>query len=298
VTTAVRTQKCERVSLVAAATTDPALPGLDRIGTRLACGIREVLGSAGASASVTSAGMKTMRFSDWTATLPPSVAVARYRIDGLKGGMLMALPTGLVAAMVDLFYGGSGNVDGARTEFGAAETRFFARVALRLAEAVAAAWADVLVIAPVVVGHETVAGDVAFGKSADQVIVQRFALAGGPSGECAIELIMALAAIRSVAGLQENADAERPDLDPVWAERMSEAVMQARLPVRTVIARPTVSLQRLLSLAPGDIIPVCLPARVPLTVAGRLLAHGTIGEANGRAAFKIDLLENGAVCND
>ena len=51
-------------------------------------------------------------------------------------------------------------------------------------------------------------------------------------------------------------------------------------------------------LAPGDFIPVCLPTRVPVTVAGRLLAHGTIGEANGRAAIKIDKLEHGAVFDD
>jgi flagellar motor switch protein FliM len=58
-----------------------------------------------------------------------------------------------------------------------------------------------------------------------------------------------------------------------------------------VLARPELSLARLMALQPGDIIPVALAEQVPMIVAGRVLAFGNIGENNGRAALRIDRIE-------
>ncbi len=69
--------------------------------------------------------------------------------------------------------------------------------------------------------------------------------------------------------------------------------MDVRFPVRTVLSRPDVALDRLLSLAPGDVIPVLLPAFVPLSVGGRVIGHGTIGEENGRAAIRLERMDGG-----
>ena len=49
-----------------------------------------------------------------------------------------------------------------------------------------------------------------------------------------------------------------------------------------------------LTLQPGDIIPVCLPNLVPVTVAGRVFARGSVGESNGRTAIKIERIEEGS----
>ena len=54
-------------------------------------------------------------------------------------------------------------------------------------------------------------------------------------------------------------------------------------------------LGRLLNLKAGDVIPICLPSHIPVTVAGRLFAQGTVGEANGRAAICIEKIEQGSL---
>ena len=54
-----------------------------------------------------------------------------------------------------------------------------------------------------------------------------------------------------------------------------------------------ISLVKLLSLEVGDIIPITMPRQVPVTVAGRKFALGSIGEANGNAAIMIDQIEKG-----
>ena len=43
----------------------------------------------------------------------------------------------------------------------------------------------------------------------------------------------------------------------------------------------------------GDIIPLTMPRHVPVTVAGRSFAVGSIGEANGNAAIMIEHIEKG-----
>lgn len=283
------------VQLGATAATRPDLPGLERTGAKLARGLTAACAALGGASKIGSIEIRIITFAEWKAAQLPVVAVARFRDRAIKGGFLLSVPTALIASLVDVFYGGDGAVEGTTRPFCAAERRLFDRFAKGAGEALAAGWADVTPLAPALTASSFAAEDVALGKPGDVIVNQRFTLADpGPSGG-AIEIIYPLAALRGIAGLQGASDVAAEEIDPLWRMRLSDAVKQARLPVRTVIARPTVALSRLIALAPGDFIPVTLPARVPLTVAGRLLAHGTIGEANGRAAIMIDKLEQGAL---
>jgi flagellar motor switch protein FliM len=72
---------------------------------------------------------------------------------------------------------------------------------------------------------------------------------------------------------------------------MCSALGEVRLQARSVLARPTVSVSELLDLKPGDVIPISLPAIVPLLVSGRQIALGKMGEQDGRAALKIEKVE-------
>jgi flagellar motor switch protein FliM len=285
----------ESVKLGTVAEARPDFPGLDRIGAKVARGLSAAFAASGGTSKVDGGDIRTMSFRDWKTGLPRAVAVARYRARGMKGGVLFSVPPALLATLVDLFYGGDGAIDKSRVTCGAAEQRLFDRLATATGEAVSLAWAEVQ---PLDLTHETAIfapEDLTFGKADDAVVVHRFAIDDPHAGACAAEIVYSLAALRGIAGLDGTVEAADDAPDPAWRMRLSDAVMQSRLPVRTVIARPTVPLSRLISLAPGDFIPVTLPARVPLTVAGRLLAHGTIGVANGRAAIMIDKIEPGFI---
>ena len=84
-----------------------------------------------------------------------------------------------------------------------------------------------------------------------------------------------------------------PAIDPAWTATLNSALKTVRLPVRSVLARPEISLVKLLSLEVGDIIPLTIPRNVPVTVAGRSFASGGIGESNGNAAIMIERIEEG-----
>jgi flagellar motor switch protein FliM len=86
----------------------------------------------------------------------------------------------------------------------------------------------------------------------------------------------------------------RTAADAAWTGALNSALRDVRLPVRSVLARPEISLTKLLDLQVGDIIPLTIPRHVPITIAGRNFATGSIGEANGNAAIMIEHIEEGS----
>src|SRR5690606_38665662 len=100
--------------------------------------------------------------------------------------------------------------------------------------------------------------------------------------------------LRGIAGAEPVPEArDMPTIDPVWTSTLNSALKTVRVPVRSVLARPEISLVKLLSLEVGDIIPLTIPRNVPVTVARRSFASGSIGESNGNAAIMIERIEEG-----
>ena len=81
--------------------------------------------------------------------------------------------------------------------------------------------------------------------------------------------------------------------DPLWQQRWLRNLKQIHLPLRTIVAQPTMRLPELFELKPGDVIPITPRAKPPLFVASRKFASGTLGEKNGCAAFRIEHIEQG-----
>ncbi len=286
-----RTAKTARpVQLGLPRTASPDLPGLERVATQLARAFQHALATAGCSAPVVLAASRTLPFAEWKAGLGAATAIACYRDPVIKGGFLLSMPPALIALLVDAFYGGGGDPGAAARPLAVAERRFFDRFTTSLEDGMVAAWAEAAASAPARVSTSYASDALAFGRPDQAVLVLSFGV--DRATPMTIELVYPLAALRALPGLLvASGKTEAVEIDPVWQARLEAAVLQTRLPVRTVLARPTLPLSRLLALRPGDVIPVTLPARVPVAVAGRVLAHGTIGEANGRAAIKIDAIE-------
>jgi flagellar motor switch protein FliM len=83
----------------------------------------------------------------------------------------------------------------------------------------------------------------------------------------------------------------KDEVEPEWRSGLTRAVMAVTLPVRSVLAEPTMPLGRLLELKEGDVIPIDFGPEVPVMVAKRRLGTGLVGTANGRAAVRLTSLE-------
>lgn len=77
---------------------------------------------------------------------------------------------------------------------------------------------------------------------------------------------------------------------PDWQAALAKGLCDVRLPLRSVLARPLLSVAQLCALQVGDILPIPVPRSLPLLINGVRFASGAIGDAGGQAAFRIDAL--------
>ncbi|QCB53086.1 hypothetical protein E5675_00580 [Sphingopyxis sp. PAMC25046] len=271
-----------------------AFPALEGVANQFARSLRDLIRALGAPAiQVERAGAEQMSFAEWSASATPAI-FWRYHAAPLKGPVLLAGSRSLLLQLVDIFYGGRGQLAAEREELTDAEDRFAARLGRDIGMQLAAAWRDKLALEPELDCVTADPAKLAAVRADDELFVQRFTLRGAPFDGRVILCAYPVAALRGIAG-----DELLPDMpaaggsDPVWSGALDKALRDVRMPIRSVLARPEISLVKLLALEVGDIIPLSMPRHVPVTVAGRSFAFGSIGEANGNAAIMIDHIEKG-----
>lgn len=272
-----------------------AFPALEGVANQFARSLRDLVRALGAPAiQIERAGAEQMSFAEWSAAAAPAI-FWRYHAPPLKGPVLLAGSRALLLQLVDIFYGGQGKLAAEREELTDAEERFAARLGRDIGMQLAAAWRGKLAIEPEL---DCVTGDpakLAAVRADDELFVQRFKLRGAPFEGRTLLCAYPVAALRGIAGdeLLPEVHAAGAATDPAWTGALDKALRDVRLPVRSVLARPEISLVKLLALEVGDIIPLSMPRHVPVTVAGRSFALGSIGEANGNAAIMIEHIEKG-----
>ena len=269
------------MSLLRQPQNEESFPALERVGLHFARGLKDYLATFDfGDANREPPKSHVMPFGHWQAMRGADM-LFQFRLQK-KLSVLIAVPMPILLHLVDMFYGGSGIQSGARDALTAAELRFADRMAGQFAAMLAAAWT----------GARPVFGAMALSSEAkpfctanEAVLVHDF-----PSG--GIACVYPLAALRAEVGAgEETSVAAVPDAE--WSARVNAVALSIRLPVRTIFARPEISVAKLMTLKPGDIIPLLLPQHVPITVSGRHFAQGNVGEASGRVAIKIEKMTQG-----
>ncbi len=145
-------------------------------------------------------------------------------------------------------------------------------------------WSDVTTLLPSFVSRETNAAYASLVRADELVVVQRFIITPVPAARPACRSSIRWRRCAYESQLAAKVHADHGPADSEWRARMVHALANVRLPVRSVLARPELTVADLMALKVGDVIPITLAPKVPLIVANRRLAYGTIGEQEGRAA--------------
>lgn len=272
------------------------LAGLERIGERLARQLRtEIEPYSRTKTNVQEQPIQHRRFDEWRADQRDFTSLSLYRLRPLKGGMLIAIEADFLVSLVDAFYGGRGQASvHKRTEFTASEERLLTRLSDMLIRQMTEAWGEVMPLEPVLTVRETNPAYASLARPDEAVIVQRFSVAPAHGRHGTISFVYPQATLRPIEDrLTSKVREEGRSADPEWRGRMARALEEVRLPVRSVLARPELTMAQLLQLKPGDVIPINLSAKVPLLVAASKFAEGTIGEQEGRAALLIETVGKG-----
>lgn len=210
-----------------------------------------------------------------------------------RASALVAVDSAMAALLVERGYGGvSGQAMTRRKVTGHAERHQAALIADLVLAACSDAAATAMQAVAITRGADQPDADIlaALDRAAPHHIVTLLVTTGVAEARYRVLIIMPDAVLRHAAAVAVVA-APRGDAAARWARTLSIRAGDIAMPTRSVIARPMLSVAQLMALRPGDVIPITCPRSVPLLVADRHIASGTIGERDGRVAFMIDHFE-------
>jgi flagellar motor switch protein FliM len=231
----------------------------------------------------------------WLAAQGHSMGLAFYQLPPMKGRLALRLGHDLIAALVDAFFGGSiSRATTRKTEYAPADLRLMHRIADSLVAPIGAAWGAFGSFRCLAAGLTDDPEEAKIARGDAPVLIQPFTLTFAGTTGFTIDIIYPIAMIQSAR--DEWCAAQGPEAvasDPVWRHELGGALAEVFVPVRSILARPTMSLPELANLKPGDIIPIPPAQNIPLIIGDRTFARGSLGEQNGLAAFRIDHIEKG-----
>ena len=241
------------------------------------------------SADLSVRGIELVKFGDYLHQLYVPTNLNLIKFKPLRGTGLVVFEPKLVFAVVDNFFGGDGRyptrIEG--REFTPTEMRVIQLMLKQTFADMAEAWAPVLDVECEYINSEINPHFANIVTPREYVVVSRFhvELEGG-GGEIHITLPYSmLEPIRELldAGIQSD----RVDRDETWNISMREQLMTSEVTVSSVLARRSIDLRQLTRLKVGDILPIDLPAEVPVCVEGIPVFTGRFGTAGGCNVVKI-----------
>jgi flagellar motor switch protein FliM len=245
-------------------------------------------GLLGRSAILQYDSMEAMKVADLQVSLPMPASIAVVRLKPLNGFAFISVEPALLLTLLDGFFGGTGrpNADNQAATAPAAQ-RFMALMLRSFAADVTAAWAPVAPLEMEVIKQETNPRLVQLGGPQESVIVAKFTVEfAARSGRIDWLLPESLLAPHREA-LSGETGAAPVRKQEAWAPTLTSALQDAQLDTRAVLAEAQISLRELVSLNPGDIIPIEAPQQVTLLAGEVPLYQGRFGISQGRNALKI-----------
>lgn len=220
-------------------------------------------------------------------------AFTAFGMAPLQGDAVLVIDGALIFRLVDVYFGGPGLAPNPLpAEFTATAEAMIRRVASGFADRLSGAWAELADMAFTVGRIDANPAMLSGIDLEDKVVRARFQLTIGESRPVAVDLLYPAAALKPVSAiLSSKVQTRRQPEDTAWQGRLTRAVMNVKMPVRSVLAEPVIPLAQLMSLKAGDIIPISFGPEIPLQVAKRNFARGAVGASNGRAAIRVHRIE-------
>jgi flagellar motor switch protein FliM len=266
---------------------------LQHLSARLARGVRQVFeGFARAETRAWAEPLEVVRLPDYRAARGDRLT-AWLPLGMDARPVLVVLDGAFVLELLDLFFGGPGDVPAPLPrDFSPAADALVMRIGAGLAAGLESAW-EPLARAAFSVGRPEASPTHMAAIEADEVVaVTRFGVARGEGAPVFVDILYPVATLKPhTIALNGKVVAKPAEADAEWQTALARAAMTVRVPVRSVLAEPKVSLARLMELKPGDVIPIHFTNDVPIVIGGVAMGVGTVGTSNGRAAIRITRLE-------
>jgi flagellar motor switch protein FliM len=267
-----------------------AMPAFDLINERMARSLRvSIYNLLRRPLEIAVMPMKVRKFSDYAQSLALPSNLNMVRVNPLRGSGLFALDPALVFAIVDNFFGGNGRqqpVEG--REFAPTEMRVIQMLLRAAFTDMREAWAPVAAIDVELVKSELNPSFVQIAAPAEPVVICGFQLAlEGGGGEMHVVLPLSmLEPLKEV--LEAGAGGASAVQDDRWLASLKEDIQDAEIELSTMLGHASVTLNQLVNLKPGDVIPCDFSGKATVLAEGVPLFRGSYGVSRGHQSVRFE----------
>lgn len=267
------------------------LPKLETISNQFIKGMRKrLLTVYKKDIDVQLAYLHTKTFSEYQASLPNPSNLNLITISPFNQSGLITFDSKLLFILVDQYFGGTGKLAGR------VENKSFSPIELKMSEQFIEliidewrrAWEKSAVMLLTVNGREDNPAVLQV-MGVNDVIFQLVVQVGfnGNFGEFQVVIPYAiLESLRQKLGPETSP--KQGSEDDQWRESLSKEIAAVQVEISSSIDNLSITLQELIELSPGDVVPIEMPESICLYVEGLPMFEGRLGASNGKNAIEIE----------
>jgi flagellar motor switch protein FliM len=236
--------------------------------------------------------METLKFSEFGRSLPVPTSLHVFRMEPLRGYVLLVLESELVYNLIDTFFGGQGlgktKIEG--REFTAIEDVMIKKVVAACLKDLETAWGPVEPIQTVYVRAEVNPQFATIAPPTDLVIVSKFEVeleqSSGTISLCLPYAMIEPIRNKLIAGFQSDA----LEIDHAWRRRLTSIILSSEIEMKVELGKTEITGDRLINLKVGDIIQLDTDAEQTLLayVSGLAKFKGYAGVQRGFQALRVE----------
>ena len=235
-----------------------------------------------------------IKFGEFLKTLPVPSSLNLFRMSPLRGNAIMVLETRLVFTLIDLFFGGTGELEvkAEGRDFSAIEQRMIKRVVISALEDLQGSWRPVFPVQITYTRSEVNPQFVAIVPHSEVVVVVTFDVEMGRA-PMSITLCVPYSMIEPIrARLNAGFQSDQNEVDTTWINRFRTNLNSAKVEVTAELGRSEISVRKFLDLQVGDIVSLDqeVDDALAVTVEGIIKYKGFQGSYKGHQALKISEL--------
>ncbi len=249
------------------------------------------------SAEVSVGTVRVSKYSEFIRNLVVPTNLNLVHMKPLRGTSLIVLDPGLVFLLVDNLFGGDGRfhtrVEG--RDFTQTEQRIIHRILEIIFETYAKSWEPVYPIEFEYIRSEMNTQFANIATPNEVVVSTTFTVELGPvSGE--MHFCMPYSMIEPIRDLLTSSlQGETLEVDKRWVRLMTQQIQIAEVEIVADLGTTKVTLEDILNMKIGDIIPLHVPEVVSAKVDGTPIMECKYGVFNGQYALRVEKLLNSSV---
>ena len=271
------------------------MPTLDMINERFARYLRiHLFNMLRRSSEISVIGARVTKFSEYLHSLYVPTSLNLVRVIPLHGTGLFVFDPKLVFSLVDNFFGGDGRyysrIEG--RDFTPMELKVIKNLLDASFEDMQKAWEPVMKLEFQFINSEVNPQFANIVSPTEIVVINDFHIElDGGGGNLHVTFPYSM-----IEPIREQLDtglqSDRSGVDRRWLNALQEEIPFAKVEISSTLTEATLTVQQLLEMRPGDIIPVNLPETVILNVEDIPIFRGKFGVSYGVNAIKIAVIVN------